>query len=252
MAGVPAAPLALKLMGHSAGTAAGGAGSAGWMLHELENTPGLLPGEVAYMKLKMGINPFLPVVKKPGLNNAYYSKGPPEHIAYDPRFGKPGILAHEVGHKMIADGRAGVLMKFLQDNLYGPSRAYSPLVSVPATMYAVRRFGRMGNPWSGAALGAGTSGVLGLGHILPEWKASNLAKKHYLEDRFGESRNNRLLNAALSTYLTSQMAGPALMGAITAMERSDRLSSIFRVPKDDAIVAPGLLKRLSKLFSRFK
>ena len=241
-----------KLTGHTGGQVAGSVGSQSWMLNELEDTAGMLPGEVMLMKLKMGINPFTPVVKRPGLGNAYYTEGPPEHIAYDPKFGKPGILAHEVGHKLIADGKAGMIMKFLQDNLYSPSRAISPLLSIPATLYNVRKFGRMGNPWSGAAIGVGTSGLLGAGHILPEWKASALAKERYLDDRPGGGQNSTLLNAALSTYLAGQMSGPAVLGALTSIERSKSLPEFLRMKEGDALIAPGLLKRLTKLFSRFK
>ena len=245
------------MTGHTGGQVAGSLGSQSWMLNELANTPDMLPGEMMYMKLKMGINPFLPVISTPGLNNAYYFPDVegipiPEHINYDPKFGKPGILAHEVGHKLIADGKAGAVMKFLQDKIYGPSRGISPIIALPATLYNVRRFGKMGNPWSGAGIGAGTSGLLGLGHILPEWKASALAKERYLEDRFQEKQNNTLLASALSTYLAGQMSGPAVLGALTSMERSKFLPKILRMNEADAVMAPGLLNRLTKLFRRFK
>ena len=249
-------PLVAKLLAggtaNVAGNVAATTAAGSWIQHELENTSGMLPGEMMMMKLKMGVNPFLPVKVRPGLGNAYYTEGPPEHIAYDPTFGKPGILAHELGHKLIYDGKAGVIMKFLQDKLYAPSRALSSTAALPVTLYNVRKFGRMGNPLSGAAIGAGTSGLAGAGHLLPEWKASALAKEHYLSDRFNESQNNTLLNAALTTYLADQMAGPAALGALTSVENSKFLPKLLRTTKEDALIAPGMLKRLTKLFQRFK
>ena len=244
--------LAGKLVASGTSNVAANVGAQSWILNELGDTSGMLPGEVMWMKLKMGINPFTPVKIKPGLGNAYYTEGPPEHIAYDPMFGKPGILAHEMGHKLIHDGQAGIVMKFLQDKLYGPSKKLSPFAAVPATLYNVRKFGRMGNPLAGAAIGAGTAGLLGAGHLLPEWKASALAKERYLSDRFNEKQNNMLLNAALATYLTDQMAGPAALGALTSVENSKFLPKILRTTKEDALIAPGMLKRLTKLFQRFK
>lgn len=212
-----------------------------------KRTMGMVPGETMLMKLKMGVDPFMSVKKRKGLRNAYFNPTKDE-ISYDPDvLNKPGVLAHEFGHKLIHEGKAGILMKLLQDYGYGPSKILGPVASIPATVALTRAYGR--NPIMGGLIGAGTGGVLSLPYLLPEWKATDIAKKRYLRWRmFQRKQNEETMNRAFYTYLAAAIGAPVGLGIATGMEKSKFLPDELRFKTVGDAPGKNVLKQLGKWF----
>ena len=224
-----------KILGYLGGAAASGGITAKQLIEDLNETSGMVPGESMLMKLMMGVNPTFPIYKARGINNAYYNPLDDEAV-YDTKFNKPGIIAHELGHKLIHEGESGLVLKLMQDYLYGPSQILGPIAAAAATPALTRALGK--NPVAGALAGLAAGGVGAAGYLYPEYEASRLAKERYLKWRlFGKEDNSALLDSAYNTYLAAALGGPTALGIITGIQESKLKKSGL-----------GVLKRLGSVF----
>lgn len=190
----------------------------------------------------------IPVLRQSGLNNAYWQEPddyPSEDfpgnkkeqqakadaaarlgvVVLDPKFRRPGILAHELGHGSIH--QSGGLSRFNQSWLRPLGASLNSLLApgIGAVVGVATQ-----NPIYGLTAGTLAGGLTGLPVLINERQATNRGKS-FMDKTPGlspeeDKKNRKGLETAYSTYLANALvpgiAAGAVGGGISALRRGFR------------------------------
>lgn len=214
-----------------------------WLMHSklkriLNETPNLHKKDLPKVYESAGIPKDFPTFPVKGLENAYYASPltsklslsdetqkqlSPEirekikqmgHIAYDPKFNKAGIIAHEAGHAAIRTNNPWYHpSRMNQSVLRTISDFASPLSGTIGTAVGLGTE----NALYGALAGLGSAGVLGAPTLINEAQATGYAKDYLSNSKHKghtKTKNRQALNRAYGTYLMGALSGPTLAGGL--------------------------------------
>ncbi len=135
------------------------------------------------------------------------------HIGYDPKFNKPGIMAHEAGHAAMRTNYKWHQPKRFNQSILRPLG----MALMPFSVLAAGATGEnTGNPLYGALAGLGSAGLLSAPTLINEHQATGYAKKYLDKANMPEhvrNKNKDSLNKAYHTYVAGSLGVPTLFGA---------------------------------------
>lgn len=235
--------LRLAIMGGVLSGVLGNAYTSMRLRKALLHTPKIPAEKIKDIYTSVGIDPAMPTKSLPGLANAMYaypfSVGEPNPldpkewstflaknkklikklglIAYDPRFSRAGILAHEAGHAAVETVKPRFSPSRLNQRYLTPisgflNRTVSPLLSTGIGAVS-------GNPLIGAGIGGLTGLLTGTPELVNEYQASNYAKRYLDSDdhRMRDTtvdKNKDALRKAYHTYLLGNILPSAVSGGL--------------------------------------
>lgn len=201
----------------------------------LARTPNLSNKDLKKVFSSAGIDQQFPTFPVNKLENAYYmepSRSLPKElegkvspelmgkvkqlglIAYDPKYNKAGIMAHEAGHAAIRTTKPWYNPSRINQ---GALRTFGDVLRPAAGMLGSTIGLLTGNPLYGALSGLGAAAVLSTPTLVNEAQATGYARR-YLDSsthkKTTRERNHKALSKAYNTYLTGSLLSPAISGAL--------------------------------------
>jgi len=154
-------------------------------------------------------------------NNAFYDPNTGKVKTLSSTMNTAPILAHELGHGHIHENPG--IVKWLQDNLYGPSKA-APLIQPKLIETLTKNETR---PMVGALKGGLTAGVANAGTLVPEFEANRRGIQALNQVEGGTAmeklKNYGAVVPGMASYLSGTVGSGAVQGYRQALENKQKL-----------------------------
>jgi len=154
-------------------------------------------------------------------NNAFYNPHTKGVSTASSNMNTAPILAHELGHGHIHENPG--IVKWLQDNLYGPSKAV-PMIQPQLIKTLTKNETR---PMVGALKGGLTAGVANAGTLVPEFEASRRGIQALNQVEGGTAmeklKNYGGIAPGMASYLSGTVGSGAVQGYRQALENKQKL-----------------------------
>jgi hypothetical protein len=202
----------------------------------LDKTPNSNPAVLSKIYQSAGIDKDFPTIPVPKLENAFYASPyhakamqrvtdlSPEvkakikelgYIAYDPKYNKAGIMAHEAGHAAMRTTKPWYHPTRMNQSWFRPiGDAMLPLSGTAGVVTGMATH----NPLYGALAGFGSAALLGAPTLINEAQATGYAKRYLDQSTHREDTRNKnrdALNKAYSTYAIGTLLHPTLVGGLS-------------------------------------